>query len=250
MNMHSSTGRRAQVPPARVFRTAILAIVLMLPLSACGPSEPQQRQAFIDFLKVRLLEKPGIRLPVPSDQERKAWGPYATHYAVIADGYHALDGAARTVYTEFNALNRGVVMIGALMDKRSDVERLRDATKAFADTIGQRLEAAKAARAALPPQPADLRPVFDAAFERSVSRLAAIWTEATPAIQRTLNSYLDLIDFIARHKGSVKVSGAMIAPEDQKLVPRLTELMNAVRDSVAASNAQISKGNEAITKGQ
>ncbi len=245
-----STGRPVQTPAGHFFRAAILAFVLALPLSACGPSEPQQRQAFIDFLKVRLLQKPGIRLPVPSDGERKSWGAYATHYAVISDGYHALDGAARAVYTEFNALNRGVVMIGALMEKRSDVERLRDATKAFLDTLKQRLEAAKAARAALPPQPDDLRPVFDAAFERSVIRLAGIWIEATPAIQRTLNSYLDLIDFIGQHKGSVKISGPMITPSDQKLVPRLTELMNAVRESVAASNAQISKGNEAIAKGQ
>jgi hypothetical protein len=250
MNICSSVERPVQVSPGHIYRAAMLMLVLALPLSACGPSEPQQRQTFIDFLKARIVNIPGIRLPVPTDEERKSWGPYAAHYNVIVDGYHAIDRSTRAALEEINSLNAGVRLIGSLIGKRDEVVRVRNGAEGLPSTLKRQLEIAGAARAALPPQPDDLKPVYDAAYERTVSGFAAIWMSTAPALQRTLTSYLDMLDFLEQHKNGVTVNGAMITPNDPKLVPQLTSLMKAIEQTLAASNAEITRSHTLIHGGK
>jgi hypothetical protein len=243
--MYMSIGRSALGLPHRAARAAILMIALALPLAACGPSEPQQRQAFIGFLKDHLLAQPGIHLPVPTEEIRQKWGPYAAHYTVIQDGYHTINNSVKSFYDDYHSFGRGVIMLSSLMGKRAEIARTRDAIGAMPATLKKQLEAANAARAGLA-QPEDLKAVFDKAFERDVTKLAELWIEAAPVLSKTLNSYLEMVDFAEQHKAALEINGAMITPKDQKLVPRLQELMNAVQANNAAANAEISKGNSVI----
>ncbi len=234
INMRSSVERSIQLPSRRGFCAALLALVLALPLGACGPSEPQQRKAFADFLKARIVDKPGIHLPVPTADERKSWGPYAAQFDVIADFNHALDDAARAAFGDFGALAANARTIGSLLGQRNEIARIRDGAEAFQDTVKRQLEIANAARAAFPPQPDHLKRVYDAAYERDVSGPAAFWIEAAPTVQRTLTSFLDMIGFIEQHKRAITVNGPMVTPSDPKLVPQLTELMNAMNDTISS----------------
>src|SRR5215208_7307017 len=72
---------------------ARVAVVLLLAAGviACGDSEATQRKAFIDFLQTRIIAKPGVHVPKLTEQETAAFGPYAGHYAVIADFNAGLD---------------------------------------------------------------------------------------------------------------------------------------------------------------
>lgn len=245
MNMRSSAERSLQVSQGRFFRAAIFTLILALPLSACGPSEPRQRQAFIDFLKARILNKPGIHLPVPTTEERKSWGPYAVQFDVIADFNHELDKISRVTFGDFSSLAANARTIGSLAGHRSEIVQVRDAAGAFPDGIKRQLEVANAARAAFPPQPNDLKAVYDAAYERDVSA-AAFWIEAMPALQQAMASYLALIDFLEQHKGSVTVEGPMVSASDPKLLPRLTELMKAMNDNAAKCNALFARAQKLV----
>ena len=235
MNMYS-----AVVPSRRAFCAAIFTLVLALPLSACGPSEPQQRQAFITFLKTRIVDKPGIHMPVPKADERISWGPYAAQFDVIADSNHALDDASRKAFGDFSALAASARSIGAL-GVRTEVVRIRDGAATFQSTIKQRLEIANAARAAFLPQPDDLKTVYSAAYERDVSGPAVFWMDAMPAMQQAMTSYLNVIDFIEQHKGSVTINGPIINASDPKLMPRLNELINAMNNAAAKTVALFNK---------
>ncbi len=229
--------RSSVVPSRRGFCAALFTLVLALPLSACGPDEPQQRQAFISFLKTRIVDKPGIHLPVPTAGERSSWGPYAPQFDVIADFNHALDEASRTTLGDLSSLAANARSIGALVGMRSEVVQVRDGTATFQDTIKRHLEIANAARAAFPPQPNDLKTVYGAAYERDVSGPAAFWMGAMPAMHQGVTTYLDVIDFIEQHKGAVTVDGPMINASDPKLMPRLNELIKTMNDNAAKSAA-------------
>jgi hypothetical protein len=247
--MRISVGRAAQYLPHRAAGAALLMLALALPLAACGPSEPQQRQAFIAFLKDTLLARPGIHLPIPTEEMRQKWGPYTAHYTVIQDGYHAINGSVEAFYKDYHSFASGVIVFSTLIGKRAEVLRTRDAVAALPATLKTQLETTNAARAALS-QPDDLKAVFDKAFERDVTKLAGLWLEAAPVLSKTLNSYLEIMDFAEQHKAALEINGPLITPKDEKLVPRLQELMNEVKSNIAASNTQISKGNSVIHSAQ
>ncbi len=247
--MRSSVERSNHALPRRGFCAAIFTLVLASMLSACGPDEPLQRQAFINFLKTRIVDKPGIHLPVPTADERKSWGPYAAQFDAIANFNHALDEAARAVFGDFSSLAANARTISAIMGRRAEIARLRDAAGAFPDTIKRQLDVANAARAAFPPQPDDLKTVYAAAYERDVSGPAEFWIGTMPAMQQAMTSYLDIIGFVEQHKGSITVDGATINASDPKLMPRLTTLMTAVNDNAAKTSALFSKAQK-LTYGQ
>ena len=64
-------------------RNLLACLFAALLLAACGPSEPDQRKAFIGFLQTEILARPGVRLPRPDADKQKSFGDYAGHYAVI-----------------------------------------------------------------------------------------------------------------------------------------------------------------------
>ena len=54
-----------------LFRPIVaLALALPLLLAACGDKEPEQRAAFTQFLQTRIIDKPGVRVPQLTAEER------------------------------------------------------------------------------------------------------------------------------------------------------------------------------------
>jgi hypothetical protein len=69
-------------------RAAIVFALMTLAFSLGGCSkEPAQRQAFIDFLQRRIIDKPGLHIPIMSDQDIANFGPYADQYRIM-NGFH------------------------------------------------------------------------------------------------------------------------------------------------------------------
>jgi hypothetical protein len=69
-------------PSRRAFALAG-ALVLALATGGCIDSEPQQRRAFITFLKTRVIDKPGLHIPIMSDKDVTDFGPYADQYRIM-----------------------------------------------------------------------------------------------------------------------------------------------------------------------
>jgi Protein of unknown function (DUF3053) len=78
-------------------RRAIFLFALVgfaLSLAGCG-EEAAQRKAFIQFLQTRIIDKPGLHIPIMSDQDITNFGPYADQYRIM-NGFHHRLGASIT----------------------------------------------------------------------------------------------------------------------------------------------------------
>ena len=68
----------------RVVVFAALALLVSI-VSACGDNQADQRKAFVDFLQTQIVNRSGVHVPVLNDADKKNFGGYTAHYAVITN---------------------------------------------------------------------------------------------------------------------------------------------------------------------
>ena len=101
-------------------RLHICLVLTALALCGCGDNEATQRRAFIEFLQIRIVNKPGIHVPHLTTDETAAFGPYAKHYAIIVDFNAALDDAVSKPMQQ--ALKNGTPhSLAEVMARRKDI---------------------------------------------------------------------------------------------------------------------------------
>src|SRR5476649_1305504 len=88
MSASSNIVRRAF--SRRLFALATI-IMVALPLAGCFDNEPEQRRAFIAFLQKRIIDKPGLHIPILSEKETADLGSYAGQYRIMNGFHHELD---------------------------------------------------------------------------------------------------------------------------------------------------------------
>ena len=217
-----------------------VSFLLVFGLVACGDSEAQQRKAFIEFLQTRIVAKAGVHVPQLTADEAAAFGDYAKHYAVITDFNAALD---RTVSQPLQrALNAGAPRsLAEAVSRRADIAAVTAGLEKLRGALDGQLKIADAAHAALK-QPADLKPVFDAAYERDVTRPAKALADVFPDADAGLKSILALADFITAHKDAITLQGSNIQVGD----PGLQRQLQAMLDDVRAKNDAIVKAQQRL----
>ena len=203
------------------------AIVIACGLAACGDSETTQRKTFIEFLQTRIVAKPGIHVPKLTAEETAAFGPYAAHYAVIADFNGHLDQSVSKPLQQALAAGapRSLAEVAA---RRQDIAAVGAGLGQIHTALDREVASADAARAALK-QPDDLKPVFAAAYDRDVTQPAKAWAEIFPDVDAAMKSILALADFLDQHRDKITVSGSMLQVADPSLQPRLQALVDALR---------------------
>src|SRR5438132_639927 len=141
------------------------AFAIAVGLLACGDGEATERKAFIEFLQTRIVGKPGIHVPKLTADETKALGRYAAHYAVIAEFNAHLDKVVtRPIEQAIGAAPRS---LGEIAARRQEITTMADGVAAISAALDKELTTADTARAALQ-QLDDLKPVYDAAYDRDV----------------------------------------------------------------------------------
>jgi hypothetical protein len=211
------------------------ALLAVAGLVACGGGEPAQRKAFIEFLQSRIIDKPGIHVPHLTADETSAFGDYAKQYAIITDFNAAVDQRITAPLQE--ALSKGVPSsIGEAVARRNDIAAVRDGMAKIRAALSEQLAVADAAHAALK-QPDDLKPVFDAAYNRDVTQPAKAFAGYFPDLDAAFGAMLAIADFINQHRDSVKVNGPMIETADDGLRTQLQGLMDALSAKQDAVNA-------------
>ncbi|WP_426956355.1 DUF3053 family protein [Muricoccus radiodurans] len=206
-------------------RRALLGLV-PLALAGCG-SEADQRRAFIDFLRTRVADRPGLRVPVPSAEDRRAFGPYAAHWDVIAGFHEAMNAQVARPYSamaglaSFRSLQDLVQHRDALATGREAVGRMRAA-------LAAEFQRAEAARAALQ-QPGDLAPVYEAAYDKLVRAPARAFGAVFPLMEDALASTERLGDTIAANLVRVQISGSTIETREAGLRTQLDAQLREVR---------------------
>ncbi|CAB3647321.1 MAG: DUF3053 domain-containing protein [Achromobacter sp.] len=200
----------------------LLALALPLVLAACGSKEPEQRAAFTQFLQTRIVDKPGVRVPKLTEEEKKSFGDYAAHYAVITDFNAAMDASVKPMG---NLMQKGAVRsLNDVIARRDDIKTVQAALKDMGEALGKEQAKADAARAQLK-QPDDLKAVYDKAYAKTVTVPADTFREVLPQISGTLDSSLKVADYVEAHKAQIDLSGPMPKVQDPTVLAELNKLL-------------------------
>ncbi len=217
--------------------TLALLLLSTAALSACGDDDATQRKAFVAFLQTRIVDKPGIHVPHPTADETKAWGGYAQQYAIIT-GFN--DELSQHVTAPMNqAIARGsITSLQDLVTRRADLVEVRRGMGMIRADLDKQFANAEAVHASLK-QPPDLKPVFDAAYERDVAGPAHAFQTALPVADDAVAAAVDLGDFLVQHHDKIILQGAQVQVSDPALQRDLSARLSALNaKGQAAQSAQ------------
>ena len=181
-------------------------------LAGCGGNDGEQRAAFVGFLQTRVLDKPGIHVARLTDEERSQFGPYADDYAIITDFNKAMDESVSPKMTA--AMRAGSIRsIQDLVTSRDKLQTAKAGIAAMDSALTGELARADAARTKLN-QPADVKEVYDKAYDRLVTEPAAAFKDIVPVMDKVLGEAIGLGEYLDSHRSSVRLSGSMIQTDD------------------------------------
>ena len=223
-----------------------LLMVFSFALVACGNKEAEQRKAFTTFLQTRVLDKPGLRVPVPNEEEKASFGDYAKHYAVITDFNEGMNKSVSQPMTQIMA--KGALRsIADLPARRDDLKAAKDGLTALRTALDQQTAMADAAHAQLK-QPDDLKQVYDKAFDKTVTAPSTTFKEVFPALDNVFDSALAIGDFMEKNKSKIQVSGSSVAVTDPAVQAELNKMLQQLNGQSAAINAAQQKM-QAVVRG-
>ncbi|KOF55127.1 MULTISPECIES: DUF3053 family protein [unclassified Achromobacter] len=201
---------------------ALLAVALPLALGACGSKEPEQRAAFAQFLKTRIVDKPGIHVPQPTNEETESFGDYASHYQVITDFHAGMDASVKPLGGMMQKTS--MRSLGDIMGRRDELKTVQSALGEMGAALKEERSKADAARAKLQ-QPDDLKTVYDQAYEKTVTLPADTFADVLPQLSATLDASLNVADYVSAHQAQIDVSGPVVKVSDPAVQQQLNQLL-------------------------
>jgi len=210
-------------------KLVLRAVLVLMVLTGCN-DEPTQRRAFIDFLQQYIVARPGVHVMLMNETLAKSFGPYASHYQIILNFNSNLDLAP---LERSSKLKGEIGDLGDLANHRGDLKALRQATPEMIALCERKLANANAARAALQ-QPADLKEVYDKAFDRLVTKPGALLTEMLALLQTSLDAMIELADYIAANAREIRIVGMDGTLQDPVVERHVRELIEAMHKNDAA----------------
>ncbi len=211
----------------------VLFAALPLMLAACGDKEPEQRAAFTQFLQTRIVDKPGVHVPKLTEQEKKSFGDYAAHYAVITDFNAGMDASVKPLG---GILQKGQVRsLNDIVTRREDLKTVRAALNDMNAALKEHRAKADAAHAQLK-QPEDLKAVYDKAYEKIITLPADTFADVLPQINATYDVVLKIADYVDANKSKIEISGTNVTVTDTAVQADLNKLMQDM--NAQAKNVQ------------
>lgn len=214
-------------------RLSALSLGAALTLSGCG-SEPGERKAFIEFLQTRVLNTPRAAVPKLNEQQRKAFGAYAAHYDIITGFNQEMTDAP---LTRMMAAMQNMRSLPQLLAKRTQVGELLAHVPQAQQDVKARIDRATAAKNALS-QPADLKAVYDAAFDKLVTQLGGMMLQLLPPMQGMLAAAMDLATYVEQNPKEVQIVGSSVQATTQASLDKVSVLLKKL-ESEAASVAKM-----------
>ena len=212
-----------------------LLVAFSFALVACGNKEADQRKAFTTFLQTRVLDKPGLRVPVPSPEQKASFGDYAQHYAVITDFNEGMNKSVGQPMTEI--VNKGGLQsISDLVSRRADLQAAKDGLAGLRTALDQQTATADAAHAQLK-QPDDLKQVYDKAYEKTVTVPSTTFKEVFPALATTFDSALAIGSYIEQNKSKIQISGSTVSVTDPAVQAELNKMLQQLNSQSSAIRA-------------
>lgn len=212
-----------------------LLVAFSFALAGCGNKEAEQRKAFISFLQTRVLDKPGLRVPTPTAEEKTSFGDYAQHYAVITDFNEGMNQSVSQPMTQIMA--KGALRsIADLSSRRDDLKAAKEGLGGLRTALDQQTAKADAAHAQLK-QPDDLKQVYDKAYDKTVTAPSTTFKEVFPALDTVFDSALTIGDFLEKNKSKIQISGSSVTVSDPAVQAELNKMLQQLNGQSAAINA-------------
>lgn len=213
--MHHTASRRRALT-----HLSALSVGAALTLAGCG-SEAGERKAFIEFLQTRVLNTPRAAVPKLTEAQRKSFGPYAAHYDIITSFNQEMTDAP---LTKMMAAMQGVRSLPQLIAKRTQVSELLASIPQAEQDVKARIDRATAAKNALS-QPADLKTVYDAAFDKLVTRLGDVMLQLLPAMKGMLAATMELVTYVEQNPKEVTIVGSTVQATSQASLDKVNVLL-------------------------
>ncbi len=206
-------------------------------LAGCFGQEEAQRKAFIEFLQTRIIDKPGLHIPIMSGQDVANFGPYANQYRIMNGFHHQLDAAVAKDFAR--AMQIGSPRsIEDLVQHRAMLPVVTQGMAKMKTAIDKALADADAAHAALK-QPPDLKAVYDKAYKRMVTKPANVFRELIPIMVSGLPVIEKVAAFLDEHRNAIEYRGGMPYTRDARLRPQIDALLQeAVKISEASAEGK------------
>lgn len=201
-------------------------------LSGCGGSDAGQRKAFVTFLQSRVVDRPGMHMAQPTAEERASFGHYADHYAIITDFNHKMDESiSPKLSAGMNAAS--IQSLEDVVTGRAKLQGAKTSIDAMADALKGDLAQADAAHARLD-QPADVKAVYDKAYDRLVTAPAAAFKGIVPVMDTVLGEAIDLGRYVDEHRSAIRLSGSTIETSDPAVRSAINDKLQALQSSQQA----------------
>ena len=211
---------------------AAAAVAATLLLAGCGGGDAANRASFISFLKTRILDKPGMHVPQLTTAERSSFGRYAKDYGVMTDFNETMNKSVSPKLTA--AVTAGsITSLEDVVTRRAQLQAARTGVDAMGAALGGDLAQADAAHAKLK-QPADLKPVYDQAYDRLVTQPAVTFKGIVPVMDKVLDQAVDLGGYIDAHRAQVQLSGSTVRASDPTVRAEINKRLLALQSSQQA----------------
>ncbi|CAI1170490.1 Protein of uncharacterised function (DUF3053) [Serratia liquefaciens] len=172
----------------------VLALLVVMQLTACGDKEPEQRKAFIDYIQNTVMRS-GAKIPTLSEDQKQKFGNYAGDYAILVGFSQQLSKSLDASLTP--ALDQ-INQIRTAQDYMSKRDTLQQSVGAL-NLLGQQIQSAKSqadtARKALK-QPDDLKAVYNQAYDKIVTGPANALMPVIPTTASFVQDLVQVGDFL------------------------------------------------------
>ena len=172
----------------------VLALLVVMQLTACGDKEPEQRKAFIDYIQNTVMRS-GAKIPTLSEDQKQKFGSYAGDYAILVGFSQQLSKSLDASLTP--ALDQ-INQIRTAQDYMSKRDTLQQSVGAL-NLLGQQIQSAKSqadtARTALK-QPDDLKAVYNQAYDKIVTGPANALMPVIPTTASFVQDLVQVGDFL------------------------------------------------------
>ena len=211
--------------------TTVLATSIFL-LTGCGGNDAAQRKAFASFLQTRILDKPGLHVPQLTRAESASFGRYASQYAIITNFNQTLDQSVSPKLASAMSAS-SITSIEDLTTQKTQLLSAKATIDAVNGALGGDLAKAEAAHVNLT-QPADVKLVFDKAFDRTVTQPANAFKAIVPVMDNVLGQAIDFGDYIESHRASVHIEGSTVQTTDPAVRAAIADKLQALQTSQQA----------------
>jgi hypothetical protein len=201
-------------------------------LGGCN-EEAGQRAAFIGFLQNRIINKPGLHIPILSNKEIADIGPYADQYRIMSGFHQRLNEAIAGDIDRATKIG-SPHSLQELADHRAILPLLKASMSKMKDALDKAEADADAAHKSLQ-QPPDLKTVYDTAYEHMVTKPAEAYRQIVSLMLSAFPAVADLAEYLDAHRDAISYRGDAPVSNDPAVQSMLVTLMKE-----AAKSSEIS----------